>query len=77
MRYVLRFLRDECGQDIIEYALLAAFIGTAGAVAWLNIQSGVPAALGVGQRREHSFELYAGSGWWRLRGWFVAGTDSS
>ena len=27
-----RFLADECGQDLIEYGLLAAIIGIAGAL---------------------------------------------
>ena len=33
MLLIMRFLREESGQDVIEYALLAAFIGVAGAVA--------------------------------------------
>ena len=36
------FLVDERGQDLIEYALLSAFIGVVGALAWINI----PAAIG-------------------------------
>ena len=31
-----RFVREESGQDIIEYALLAAFISV---VAWLTLQA--------------------------------------
>ncbi len=31
-----RFVREEAGQDIIEYALLAAFISV---VAWLTLQA--------------------------------------
>jgi Flp pilus assembly pilin Flp len=31
-----RFVREEAGQDIIEYALLAAFISV---LAWLTLQS--------------------------------------
>ena len=31
-----RFVREEAGQDIIEYALLAAFISV---VAWLTLQN--------------------------------------
>ena len=34
-------LREECGQDIIEYALLGAFIGTVGIVIWQNIGIGI------------------------------------
>jgi Flp pilus assembly pilin Flp len=36
-----RLLREECGQDVIEYALLAAFIGTVGIVAWQSIGTGI------------------------------------
>jgi pilus assembly protein Flp/PilA len=36
-----RLLRDEGGQDLIEYALLAAFIGVVGILAWTNIQTGI------------------------------------
>jgi Flp pilus assembly pilin Flp len=35
----LRFLLDESGQDLIEYALLTAFIGFAGIFIWTNIMS--------------------------------------
>lgn len=36
---VSRFVREDDGQDLIEYGLLAAFIGTVGIVAWMNIQN--------------------------------------
>jgi Flp pilus assembly pilin Flp len=39
IRRLLQFLFDESGQDIIEYGLLAALIGTVGVLAWTNIQS--------------------------------------
>ena len=32
-----RFIQDDTGQDIIEYALLSAFIGVAAVAAWVNI----------------------------------------
>ena len=32
-----RFLREDDGQDLIEYALLSAFIGICAVVAWTNI----------------------------------------
>lgn len=41
---VRRFVRDERGQDMIEYALLAAFIGVVGVLAWTNIESGIGGA---------------------------------
>lgn len=39
-----RFIGDESGQDIIEYALLAAFIGVCAVVAWTNIPPKIAAA---------------------------------
>jgi Flp pilus assembly pilin Flp len=36
-----RLLAEECGQDLIEYALLAAFIGTVGIVAWQSVGTGI------------------------------------
>jgi Flp pilus assembly pilin Flp len=35
---LIRFMREEGAQDLVEYALLAAFIGFCGAAAWLLIQ---------------------------------------
>ena len=40
-RLVLGFLRDDGGQDVIEYALLSAFIGTVGVLAWQGIGVGI------------------------------------
>lgn len=39
--HILRLVRETVGQDLIEYALLAALIGTIGVVAWTNTQIGV------------------------------------
>jgi Flp pilus assembly pilin Flp len=39
-----QFLLDESGQDLIEYGLLAALIGTVGILAWSGIKSGVGTA---------------------------------
>lgn len=41
MQLLARLVREDEGQDIIEYALLAAFIGTVGIVTWQNIGSGI------------------------------------
>ena len=38
-QWLLRFLLDESGQDLIEYALLTAFIGFAGMFVWTNIMA--------------------------------------
>jgi Flp pilus assembly pilin Flp len=38
---VRRFLREDAGQDLIEYALLAAFIGIAGMLALRGIRGAV------------------------------------
>lgn len=32
-----RFIRDEDAQDLVEYALLGAFVGLAGAAVWANV----------------------------------------
>ncbi len=36
---VRRFWQDETGQDIIEYGLLAAFIGIAAIATWTSIET--------------------------------------
>jgi len=41
VQLLARFVREENGQDIIEYALLAAFIGTVGLLAWQDIGVGI------------------------------------
>jgi Flp pilus assembly pilin Flp len=38
VKNVLRkFIRDEDAQDLVEYALLGAFVGLAGAAVWANV----------------------------------------
>ena len=39
-----RLLRDDDGQDVIEYALLTAAIGLAGIATWPLIEAGIGAA---------------------------------
>jgi Flp pilus assembly pilin Flp len=39
-----RLIRDEDGQDLIEYALLSCFIGVCAVVAWTNIPTKIAAA---------------------------------
>jgi Flp pilus assembly pilin Flp len=42
MRFaILRLARDDSGQDVIEYALLGAFIATVGILAWQGIGVGI------------------------------------
>jgi len=42
MRQLLaRLVAEDSGQDVIEYALLGAFIATVGIVAWENIGVGI------------------------------------
>ena len=36
-----QFVREDSGQDIIEYALLTAFIGCIGALAWQGVKTGL------------------------------------
>ncbi len=44
-RLIARLIFEDAGQDVIEYALLAAFIGLVGVVAWQNIGGGMTNAL--------------------------------
>jgi Flp pilus assembly pilin Flp len=43
-RLFVRLFWDESGQDVIEYALLSAFIGTVGIIAWRSIGTGIASA---------------------------------
>jgi hypothetical protein len=36
-----RFLSEDESQDLVEYAMLAAYVGLAGAVAWLAVQAAI------------------------------------
>lgn len=36
-KLLLHFIAEDSGQDLIEYALLSAFVGIVGIVAWSNI----------------------------------------
>jgi Flp pilus assembly pilin Flp len=38
-RLLGRLLREDAGQDVIEYALLSAFVGVIGVLAWQNVGS--------------------------------------
>jgi len=38
---LLRIVREEDGQDLIEYGLLGALIGIVGIVAWVNVGSAI------------------------------------
>ena len=40
-RLLKRLIVEETAQDILEYALLGAFIGTVGILAWQSIGTGV------------------------------------
>ena len=40
------FIFDECGQDLIEYALLGALIGIVGIVAWTTVGSAIGTTYG-------------------------------
>ena len=43
-QFLVRLFRDEAGQDVIEYALLSAFIATVGILAWKGIGAGIGTA---------------------------------
>jgi Flp pilus assembly pilin Flp len=36
-----KFITDDGGQDLIEYALLSALVGVVGVVAWANISAAI------------------------------------
>ena len=38
---LLRIVREDGGQDLIEYALLSALIGIVGILAWTNVGSAI------------------------------------
>jgi len=46
IRTLARVLREEDGQDLIEYALLGSLIGIVGIVAWANVASAIGATYG-------------------------------
>ena len=47
MRNLLtRFVTEDAGQDMIEYAILSALISTVGVFTWNNIGNGVNVAYG-------------------------------
>jgi Flp pilus assembly pilin Flp len=41
---IMRMVGEESGQDLIEYALLAAFVGIVGILAWQAIGAGIGVA---------------------------------
>lgn len=45
-KHLIRFIRDDDGQDLIEYALLAGFISLVAVVAITNVGTGVNAVYG-------------------------------
>ena len=45
-QFIHRFVRDDEGQDLIEYALLAGFISLVAVVAITNVGSGVNTVYG-------------------------------
>ena len=45
-RTLLRILREEDGQDLIEYGLLGALIGIVGIVAWTTVGSAINTTYG-------------------------------
>ncbi|HTA44116.1 MAG TPA: Flp family type IVb pilin [Bryobacteraceae bacterium] len=47
MNYLLKFLRDEEGQDLIEYTLLMAFIALASAAIFVSAGSSVSGIWGA------------------------------
>jgi pilus assembly protein Flp/PilA len=48
---VYKFIREEEGQDLIEYALLAGFISLVAVVGIINVGTGVNTVFGTVQSR--------------------------
>ena len=44
MSGTMQFVYDETGQDLLEYALITAFIGVVGILLWENIRTGIGGA---------------------------------
>ena len=42
-----RLVSEDCGQDLIEYALLGALIGMAGIVAWTSVGAAIATTYGA------------------------------
>ena len=67
-RAAAQLLVDETGQDLVEYALITAFIGVVGILLWENIRTGIGGAYAnwdsgrsepVGAARPHCHEHHA------------------
>jgi Flp pilus assembly pilin Flp len=41
VRALARLACEESGQDVVEYALLAAFLGCVGVLAWQGVRNGL------------------------------------
>ncbi len=44
MEFAARFLRDDCGDDLIEYALLTTTVGCVGVAAYSFVSSAIASA---------------------------------
>lgn len=53
-RMLERLLIEEDGQDIVEYALLVAFVGLTAMAAWLAIQNALNGAYGRMDTRQQN-----------------------
>lgn len=49
-----RFIRDDTGQDVVEYALLGALIGIAAIVTWQQLATTVGAVYGAADGAQQS-----------------------
>jgi Flp pilus assembly pilin Flp len=43
---IARLIRDDHGQDLVEYALLTAFFGLCALLAWTNLRAALGASYG-------------------------------
>ena len=53
-RVLLRLIRDDDGQDLIEYAFLCVFVAFAALAAWQGVRTGMTAAYASLDNNEQS-----------------------
>ena len=55
---LLRLLREDDGQDVVEYALLTAAIGIAGVASWPLVEGGITVAYkSINRRTQDAWQV--------------------
>ena len=60
-KYFVQFLRDEQGQDLVEYTLLLAFVALASAALFINAGSNIAGIWNVANSRLTTANIAAAS----------------